>query len=159
MEKPNIIQYEDLQSGTAKKGDLLLFLGGCPRYPGDHCALTNGYSGVIVEVAGELYYEITGTPDEGLRYAEKAALFSMRYGSSSDELLAELQTFEENRTRWTTWWERVRAWWRYDFAQTHHKGCGGVLIEAGTSGLSVLRVHFVCSKCHEETYITHSPGD
>lgn len=99
-----------------------------------------------------------GVEEAERRRIEKLSLFAARYGTSGATILADLERMEQARTSGKTWWQRLVAWWRYDFAQTHHKGCGGVWVEAGTSGFAVLRVHLVCSRCHEESYILHSPG-
>lgn len=52
----DIVSDDALQDGTARIGDLVAFVGGCPRYPGDRVNLVGGYKAVIVEFNMELYY-------------------------------------------------------------------------------------------------------
>lgn len=56
--EPRIITSEHLTSGDVRDGDLLLFVGGCPRYPGDRVTLNGGYDAVMHEYKGELYYKV-----------------------------------------------------------------------------------------------------
>lgn len=56
--EPLIISSEKLQDGSARIGDLVQVVGGCPRFPGDECDLVGGYKSVVCEFKGELYYRI-----------------------------------------------------------------------------------------------------
>ena len=55
-------------------------------------------------------------------------------------------------------WEKLKRWWREDFMETHHKGCGGRWREVGTSGYAVLVIHFRCEKCRMHGEYLHSPA-
>lgn len=56
--EPRIINTEQLHTEDVRIGDLVLFVGGCPRFPGDRCDLVGGHSAVICEYKGELYYKV-----------------------------------------------------------------------------------------------------
>lgn len=56
--EPLIVSTEKLQDGSARIGDLVEVVGGCPRFPGDACDLVGGYKSVVIEYHGELYYRI-----------------------------------------------------------------------------------------------------
>jgi hypothetical protein len=53
-----IITDQQLRDRDVRVGDLVLFVGGCPRVPGDRCDLVGGYKSVICEYGGELYYKV-----------------------------------------------------------------------------------------------------
>ena len=110
----------------------------------------------VTTTSGEAALALDGKSD---REDIKRALFTARYGTSGGSLLELVNEVDKARThRSGSRWDRLVRWWREDVAQSHHRGCGGQWLEAGTSGFAVLRIHFVCSKCSEETYILHSPG-
>lgn len=46
--------------GGLRVGDLLPFVGGCPRVAGEQVDLIYGYTAVMVERKGVMYYRITG---------------------------------------------------------------------------------------------------
>lgn len=58
LKDARILTGGQFDSGDVRIGDLLPFVGGCPRYPGDRCDLTGGHDAVIREFKGELYYQI-----------------------------------------------------------------------------------------------------
>lgn len=134
-----IITSFDLVEGNVLDGDLLLFNGGAPRYPGDRCVLTGGYPAVIEEHNGELYYRIKTLPRHPSD--EERQMYAQYYDAMYNEMLAR-----------TTLWQRFLRWWREEFMHTHHRGCGGRWEFAGTSGLMVMRLHYRCARCHREIY-------
>jgi hypothetical protein len=56
--EPRIVNHIQLMHHEAVVGDLVPFIGGCPRIPGDQCDLVGGYKSVICEYRGEIYYKI-----------------------------------------------------------------------------------------------------
>lgn len=55
---PRIVESTALISSDARVGDLVRLIGGCPRFPGDRCDLVGGYTSVVCEYKGELFYKI-----------------------------------------------------------------------------------------------------
>lgn len=140
------ITQEQFDRGDVKIGDMLPFVGGCPRFPGDHVDLVGGHRAVIVERGGDFYYKIIMD-----RYTEKTILYSMRY-SASEAQMKDFFSKQMAKER-PSMWARFLRWWREDLRRTHHRGCGGKWEEIGQSGFMVIRIHYRCAKCQDEHYL------